>query len=285
MTTREIQKHQVAGLTVTEWPGSGQVVFGLPGLGGSGSTWSALAEDLPGARVLSFDMRGRGEGHAMTGPTGLRAHAKDVAAILTELDLRDVVVVGHSMGAFLAPLVAQEAPDRVAKLVLVDGGIRPAMPFFMGPALTRLAFSKQMKSLDKPWPNIEALAKKAKFDKVIGKREDLRERILRMFEQEMDHSGGTLRPRTDIKRCAEDAADCFFGPDVTTGLAALTVPAEVFLAENLKWDGQRQFITDKQVVPWTAKLPHLKVKRLPGNHVTVLFAPEVAAACTLQPQS
>src|SRR5690349_6949610 len=125
-TARASVQHQVAGFTVTEWPGSGPTVLGLSGLGSHNPTWAPMAESLPDTHFLAIDLRGRGAGQGMTGPTGLRQHAKDVAAVLAELDLTDVVVIGHSMGAYLAPVVAQEAAGRIKHLVLVDGGILPS---------------------------------------------------------------------------------------------------------------------------------------------------------------
>ncbi len=286
-------QHQVAGLTVTEWPGTGTAVgpgtgsvpgatvFCLPGLGSSAAAWSALAGALPDARVLSVDLRGRGAGQGLTGPTGLRAHARDVAAILAELDLTEVVVVGHSMGAYLAPLVAQEADDRVAKLVLVDGGIPPLLPFFMGPRLTRFAFTRQMRGVDKQWPDIESLARKAKIGKMVASFPELRPVVLDMLTEEMTGPDGVLRPRADIDRCAADAVDTFYGVDVVPALEAVTVPMVAILAENKQSDGQKPFISDKAVGPWLARKPNLSVTRLKGNHVTVVFADEVRAACSL----
>lgn len=280
MSRRPCYRRDVAGLSVIDWPGDGPVVFGLPGLGSSGTAWGPLAERLPDARVLSVDLRGRGAGRSLLGPTGLRAHAEDVARILTELDLSDVVVIGHSMGAYLAPLVAQEAPDRVRRLVLVDGGIRPSFPFFMSPAVTRMMFRRQLRSLDRDWPSVEALAAKAKIDKMVASRPELRPVVLEVLADELGGTPGALRPRADVDRCAEDAVDTFWGDDVVPALESLKVPAELFLAENMRWDGQKPFIADKVVTPWKERLPHLTVHRLPGNHVTVVFSPEVAAACT-----
>lgn len=285
MQTRELEQQQVAGLVVTEWPSSGRspagAVLALPGLGSSAASWKPLAAALPDTRVLSVDLRGRGSGMGMGGTTGLRAHAKDVAAVMAELDLRDVVVVGHSMGAYLAPLVHQEAPDRVAKLVLVDGGIRPAFPFFMGPRLTRLAFARELRSLDRDWPTVEALAAKAKMPKILASRPDLVPLVLQTLKDQSVRSGDGYRPALDVDRCIEDAVDTLWGPDAEQALARVTVPVEVFLAENQKWEGQRPFISDKAVAPWTARMPNLTVTRLKGNHITVVFEPEVAKACSL----
>lgn len=279
ISTRTAATRPVAALTVTEWAGEGSTVLGLPGLGSSGTTFGFLASVLPDAHVLSVDLRGRGSGQHLPGPTGLRAHARDVAAVLDELDLSDVVVVGHSMGAYLAPLVEQEAKGRVRKLVLVDGGIRPAFPFFMGPALTRFGFRRQMGAMDREWPSTEAAAKKGKLDRMLASRPDLEPVVLAMLEAEMERTpAGGLRPRADVRRCAEDAADTFWGSDVTGALEQVQVPIELLLAENLKWEGNKPFISDKAVAPWRKRLPNLSVQRLPGNHVTVLFAPEVVAA-------
>lgn len=274
---RTPEKTHVAGIPVTTWTGTGPNVLALAGLSGSGISWAYLAEALPEARVVAPDLRGRGAATGMAGPTGLLAHAQDCARLLDELGLEDVVVIGHSMGAYLAPVVAQHAPSRVRKLVLVDGGIPPRLPFFMRPALTRIAFKKQLGSLDRDWPSVEALAKRSKVDRMVATRPELTPLVHRILAEQ---ASPTLRPLVDIDRCADDAADTFFGPSVVPALDALTVPADVFLAENRKWEGQGPFITDEAVAPWRTRQPLLRVHRLKGNHMTVLFAPEVLAAVT-----
>lgn len=278
MSTRTLAHRTVAGLAVNEWPGTGQAVVALAGLGSSGRTWAPIAQALTEARLVAPDLRGRGASQHLAGPTGLRAHARDVAAVIAELDLRDVVVIGHSMGAFLAPLVAQEAGDRVARLVLVDGGIRPALPFFMGPALTRLAFRKQLKATTREYADVQAFARKGRVGRMIASRPDLEPLVLEMLASELTGEPGRLRPQLDVDRAVADAVDCFHGSDVTPALAALTVPTHVLLASNKLKDGERPFVSDAAVGDWPARVPALQVRRLPGNHVTVLFAPEVLEA-------
>jgi pimeloyl-ACP methyl ester carboxylesterase len=275
MVVRSLEKRQVAGLPVTVWEGSGPTVLALAGLGGSAITWGPVVDRLEDAHVVSPDLRGRGDAQGLDGPTGLLAHARDCAAVLEELDLRDVVVLGHSMGAYLAPVVAQQAPDRVRKLVLVDGGIPPQLPFFMRPSTVRFAFRTEMGKVDRDWPSVEVLMRKSRMGKMLVNRPELvpvLERIL------VESSTPSLRPRADVARCAEDAVDTFFGPSVVPALEQLTVPADVLLATSKKYDGQKPFISDKAVAPWRERQPLLRVRRLHGNHVTVLFAPEVAEA-------
>jgi len=278
MSVRSTDRRTVAGLDVTVWAGTGPNVIALAGLTSTSAVWRPLAESMPAAHVVAPDLRGRGGSQHVPGGTGLLAHARDVAAVIAELDLTDVVLVGHSMGAYLAPVVAQQLPARVARLVLVDGGIRPALPFFMGRRLTKLTFRKQLRGADKAWPDVESFARHGKFDRMVASRPDLREPIMGILHAELGAGDGPLRPHIDVDRAAEDAVDVFFGPALEPALDALRVPTSVFLAQNQKWEGQRPFISDNAVAPWLQRQPQLSVTRLPGNHLTVLFAPEVRAA-------
>jgi len=49
----------------------------------------------------------------------LDGYARDVLEICEELDLRDVVFVGHSVSAMIGVLAAVEQPDRFSRLILV----------------------------------------------------------------------------------------------------------------------------------------------------------------------
>ena len=277
-TTSALQATAVAGLEVLARPGEGPTVVALPGLSSSGWVWEPLASQVPEADLHAVSLAGRGGSlHATSGP-GLAGHADAVAAVVEELDLSDVVLVGHSMGAFLAPLVAQRLVGRVQRLVLVDGGIRPAMPFFLRPGLVRLQFRKELTKAKGPHADAEALLKNARAASMVADRPDLRPAVIQLLERELDGPEGARVARLDLDRLVPDAIDCFFGSSFEPALAALTVPADVLLAENAKKTGQKPFISDKAVAPAVAKQPLLKVQRLPGNHLTVLFDPAFAAA-------
>jgi sigma-B regulation protein RsbQ len=51
---------------------------------------------------------------------GLAAYARDVLDLIEELDLEDVVFVGHSVSAMIGVLAANRAPERFGALVLVS---------------------------------------------------------------------------------------------------------------------------------------------------------------------
>lgn len=277
MSSRTCAEPRTAGLVVSQWPADGPAVLGLAGLGSSGRSFAHLASALPDRHLVAPHLRGRGGSVGAEGPTGLRAHARDVARVLEDLDLTDVVVVGHSMGAYLAPLVAQEAAGRITRLVLVDGGLPPAFPFFLGPRLTRLAFRRELRDLDRDWASVDAVADH-KLPPLVRDRPELRPLLVEALAADLDGPPGAVRPLLDAERCVADAVDAFFGPDTTPALEALSVPAHLLAATSGKADGVKPFLSDAVLAAWTARLPLLTAERVQANHVTLLLADEVVAA-------
>jgi len=70
-------------------------------------------------RAIRYDARGFGETHSPVGPW---SHHGDLGALLDELELGRVHLVGASMGAGIAVEVALERPAAVASLVLIAPG-------------------------------------------------------------------------------------------------------------------------------------------------------------------
>ncbi len=77
-----------------------------------------------GWTLVAPDLSGRGAAAGLPGPYGLRRHAEDVCALVRARQTGSgAVLVGHSMGAFVALLAAAAEPGLFRKLVLVDGGL------------------------------------------------------------------------------------------------------------------------------------------------------------------
>ncbi|MFZ2016420.1 MAG: alpha/beta hydrolase [Nocardioides sp.] len=114
----------VAGgsLRVTSWEGSGTPVLAIHGITSSAWAWPFLASELD-RPLVAPDLRGRGRSNTLPGPYGLVAHAEDCAAVVEAVSDQPVVVVGHSMGGFVATVLAARRPDLVRAVVLVDGGL------------------------------------------------------------------------------------------------------------------------------------------------------------------
>lgn len=120
---------------------NGSVHDGVPVLAVHGITanhrcWPLVAEALPQSRIIAPDLRGRGRSSTVSGPVGLRQHADDLIAVLDSLETPTVHLLAHSMGAFVAVLMAARYPDRVLSLTLVDGGLPLARPAAAAPAVS-----------------------------------------------------------------------------------------------------------------------------------------------------
>lgn len=96
------------------------VVVLLHGLGGSRSSWDGITESLAETyAVYVLDMRGHGESD-WPGSYSFEHMSDDVLDFLDIMDLRDVTIIGHSMGGTAALLAAQRASGRLAAIVLED---------------------------------------------------------------------------------------------------------------------------------------------------------------------
>lgn len=51
----------------------------------------------------------------------LNTHVQEVVDLIESKNLRDVILVGHSLGGFMAPIVADRIPERIAHIVNLDG--------------------------------------------------------------------------------------------------------------------------------------------------------------------
>jgi lipase len=116
-------------LRVARWGRTGPVVLGIHGITASHKEWPYVAREIEGeAQFIAPDLRGRGGSRDLPPPYGLNIHADDCVAVLDHLGIDEAVVVGHSMGGFVAAIMAMDYPDRVASVILIDGGVPLAIP-------------------------------------------------------------------------------------------------------------------------------------------------------------
>jgi lipase len=109
------------------WPGRGHAVVAVHGLTANYVNFVGIAECLAGRLpLLAFDLRGRGDSDKPEGPYGLVQHARDIAHAMRSMGVGPSILIGHSMGAFVATALAAQDPDLVTALVLIDGGYVPA---------------------------------------------------------------------------------------------------------------------------------------------------------------
>ncbi|NYD50687.1 sigma-B regulation protein RsbQ [Actinomadura luteofluorescens] len=103
---------------------SGQPMVFAHGFGCDQTMWRLTAPAFEADhRVILFDHVGMGDSDLAAYSAGrygsLDAYAEDVLDIVHELDLHEVIFVGHSVSAMIGVLAANREPDRFARLVLV----------------------------------------------------------------------------------------------------------------------------------------------------------------------
>jgi len=111
------------GVTVTG-PADAPAVLFAHGYGCDQTMWRHVTPAFTDRyRVVQFDHVGYGRSdlsaYTPERYSSLDAYAGDVLDIVHELDLRDVIFVGHSVSAMIGVLAANREPGRFARLVLV----------------------------------------------------------------------------------------------------------------------------------------------------------------------
>lgn len=110
--------------------GHGPTFLFVHGFATTSRVWTKQFRDLPraGIRTVAFDHRGHGASDAGLGAASIDDLADDVRVVLEGLDLRDAMVVGHSLGGMALLRFAVRYPEvaaaRLRGMVLVSTSAR-----------------------------------------------------------------------------------------------------------------------------------------------------------------
>jgi non-heme chloroperoxidase len=104
-------------------PLNGPAAIFLHGYSDSSFSFSRVMPMMPTAlRVVAPDFRGHGASDKPASGYKITELASDVLEVMDALELPSAIVVGHSMGSFVAQAIAERAPHRVSTLALVGSG-------------------------------------------------------------------------------------------------------------------------------------------------------------------
>ena len=116
-----------AGLDTSDW-GEGRPLVFLASLGLPSDMWDyqRLALSGHGLRCIAYDRRGHGRSSVPGGKYDFDTLADDLASVLEALDLRDAVLIGHSLASGeMVRYVTRHGTGRVSKLVFVSSAATP----------------------------------------------------------------------------------------------------------------------------------------------------------------
>jgi len=113
-------KIRVNGIEIYyEAQGSGMPLILISGLGYSLWQWHKMVPFLVDHfHVITFDNRGVGQSDKPSGPYSAQMLATDTARLLDKLGIERAIVMGHSMGGFIAQALTLDFPQKVEKLIL-----------------------------------------------------------------------------------------------------------------------------------------------------------------------
>jgi pimeloyl-ACP methyl ester carboxylesterase len=110
-------------LQLAIWEGEGKKILAVHGLTANCRCWDGIAGLLsPRHKVLAMDLRGRGRSAKPPSGYSIETHGRDILGLLKDLRLKQVVLLGHSLGAFISLAFAAQNPGKVGQLILIDGG-------------------------------------------------------------------------------------------------------------------------------------------------------------------
>jgi pimeloyl-ACP methyl ester carboxylesterase len=110
--------------------GSGKPIVFLHGLGLNRNFWSSTIAHLsPTHRCIAVDLPGHGESRDISCSGSMSAYAAHVREAIEKPELKDVTLVGHSMGGQIGIILALQMPSVITRLVLVcSAGIETFSP-------------------------------------------------------------------------------------------------------------------------------------------------------------
>lgn len=115
------------------------VVVLLHGAGGSHLGWPPGLRRLPDFAVMGVDLPGHGRSQP-PGRSSINDYAADVIALLNRQNVKQAVLIGHSMGGAIAQVMALNYPEIIAGLVLIGTGAKlPVSDLILAQTLTDFA--------------------------------------------------------------------------------------------------------------------------------------------------
>ena len=140
-------------------------------------------------------MRGRGLSPVTEpGTFGWKRHAEDVLEAARQLGFASIHLIGHSMGAFVSMQAAALEPDRIQRLVLIDGVGSPE------PAVIPPIFAS-VERLEAVYPSAQAYGDRIRRQGAAVPWQELWERH---FLEELEEVPGGVRSRTSKAAVMED---------------------------------------------------------------------------------
>lgn len=252
------------------WPGRGATIVCLHGLTASHMNFVGIAERLAGqCSVFALDLRGRGDSDKPAGPYGMAQHARDVAAAMRAMGLGPSMVVGHSMGAFVATALTAQEPNLVSSLILIDGGYVPNVTNSPGEG-ANAALALRISQLRQTYPSRQAYREFWRTQPHFPANE-----WNRWVEDFLDYEVGgdsPVQPKASEAAVLADMGEVLQRNAITERLKSIRVPTLLLRAESGFVPRQPPLYSDATVAELRKNIPHLEDDKFAATtHYTIVL--------------
>ncbi|MEU9834845.1 alpha/beta hydrolase [Streptosporangium sp. NPDC048047] len=249
-----------------------RVIVAVHGITASLMSWGAVARRLPADwSLVAMDLRGRGHSAGLPGPYGLRRHAEDVNLVADSVGAaRDIVLTGHSMGAYVAALAA--AGRDYAKVVLIDGGLPlPQAPGADPDAVLAATLGPALARLEQTFPSVEAYVDFFRAHPAFAGA--WRPEVEEYVRYDATGPEGAVRSRVRAEPVRQDGRWLLTeGGAIGDALRAVRSPLSLLRAPRGLLDQPVGMLPEEVAAVWAGRLPGLRDEVVDDcNHYTILF--------------
>jgi pimeloyl-ACP methyl ester carboxylesterase len=200
----------------------------------------------------------------------MTSHLRDLSAVLDHAASEKVVLVGHSLGAHIVARFAAEHPERVAGVVLADGGL----PFLAVPD----DWEDEPENDDDPTAGRVETHCESSEEYLDGWRAHAAFRrawnddVEAYARHDMVEEGGVVRCAVSQDAVLADSFDLMFDGTTRTSIARVRTPVRLLRAPRGPHDDDRPFVPGELLDAFTAEHSHVTVEHVPDtNHYTLVL--------------
>jgi pimeloyl-ACP methyl ester carboxylesterase len=205
----------------------------------------------------------------------MERHAADLEAVIEALELPRAILVGHSMGGFVAVVAARLYPERFSQVLLVDGGLPLVVPegisredlleATLGPAAARLSMTfPDRTAYQEFWMRHPAFA-----------GEQWSQAVVEYANYDLTGAPPTMRPSASLEAVKQDSLDLYGGGVVLAALfelARLRKPVILLTAPRGLLNEAPGLYSPSEIERWRRDLPAVTIREVPDvNHYTIVL--------------
>lgn len=265
VTIRRSQGPLVVDVWLPESPGQAAPILLVHGWGGSGAYWQSTAQALARTtQVIVPDLPGCGRSQPVNSAQDMFDQVEALRGVVEHFELDRVQLVGHSMGAAMTLLLADQLPDRIERVVLTSHC------FFMSQEqaktyrsimnMIQLAMRFRFRWMADV-PGLTRMMAQRYFYRVPSNETLLRQGLLDYLEMDFDTAVA----------CADNATD----PRIEGAGSRLQAPAiiiacrqdQIMPLENVAYSAE---LMPNCQVRWIDKCGHLPMVESPAHFMAIL---------------